>query len=258
MGLRGPSAVGTPVYDGAFDPDLHAKPIVYNPDEPLLESIQCGQHHPVWMAAQRNYFGGIEILGGILGKRLFLEHLIPIIDKYRAEWFPDIKKVETYCDPPPSQSIRYTNIQIMRDANLRPRWKDNGNAPDVREAVIQSIVGYMNRRLGRAQGFRVNNDPARWRMASHVVDKQSKFFLDGLQSSYVWDEHPVSVGNKKHRQPKANMELVEGAQRCLENLVLNCWAKQKSRAEREADAAKMKAKTPESQARYDPHAWLRT
>ncbi len=69
-------------------------------------------------------------------------------------------------------------------------------------------------------------------MASSVVVKQSKFFIDGLEGAYVWDEHWVSVGHKKYRQPKVD-EWVDGWQRCLENIHLNFVVYHKSDADRE-------------------------
>lgn len=260
LGLRGPASVGTPVYESAFVDTLHVAPLTYNPEIPLLEAIQVGQHHPVWLAAQRNYFGGIEILGGIMGKRLFLEDFLPIIQTHRELWFQQTKAAQLFCDPPPNlaNSMRFTNIKLLRDAGFTPKWSDNATSPDVREATIQSIVGYMHRRLGKNQGFLINTDPRRWLMASHAVIKQSKFFADGCLSTYVWDDHKVSVGNKLYRQPKET-EWVEGAQRCLENLVLNCWARKRSQAEQdEAAAEKQKREAKARSERTTPHGWLGT
>jgi hypothetical protein len=259
LGQRGPAAVGVPIYEGAFDAAIHLAAVTFDPDQPLLESFHMGQHHPVWLAAQRSYFGNLKILGGIMGKRLMLDEFLPIVDRYRLDWFQHARDVITCCDPPPSEKqMRFTNVAILKEAlGRQPRWIDNGNAPDVREAVIQSLSGMMQRRFGRSEGFLINHEASRWLMASKVIIKHSKFFVDGCEASYVWDEHAVSVGNKKHRQPKVD-EWVDGAQRCVENLVLNFCATHETEAER---AARLKATQTQSvhptHARTDAqYGWL--
>lgn len=227
LGKRGVNVIGTPVYEDAFTRDAHLGKTLYDPESALLECIDAGKHNPTWLTAQRAPHGGLIVLGGIMGKRMFLEDFLPLVDRYRAEWFDDPiahdRKVLLCCDPPPaeeSDALRFTNVAILRDFGLKPRYAENAIAPDVREAVIQSIAGRMKRRSGLAPAFLVNGDPSRWLMASSVVIKQSHFFVEGLEGAYVWDEHFVSVGSKKVRQPKVD-EWVDGAQRCLENIELN-------------------------------------
>lgn len=228
LGLRGPNVVGRPVYDDVFMGDEHVRPLVWRDGHPLLEAIDAGKHHPVWLAARRTSMGGLELLGGLMGKRMFLEDFLPVVQRYRMEWFDGESKLQTCCDPPAALGIdaiasRFTNINTLRDAGLKPRWKVNANAPDVREAVIQHLAALMRRR----DMFAVNADPDRWLMVSPIVTKRTKLFIDALEGSYVWDENFVSVGNKKVRQPKTDQWL-EGWMRCLENLVLNFCAGQLS------------------------------
>lgn len=234
LGLRGPNITGTPVYENAFHRDIHIVSPHYDPTSPILESFHAGQHHPAWVVAQRSSFGNCQVLGGIIGKKLFLEDFLPIVDRYRTEWFHDMRvKNQICCDPPPSEddNLRYTSINIMQQHGMRLRWRDNSNSPDVRESVIQTIGGMMKRRMGATEGFAVNADEARWIMVSQAVTKQTKLFTDGLEGSYVWDDNLVSVGNKKVRQPKVNQWL-EGQQRGLENIILNFFAGQLSQSER--------------------------
>lgn len=240
MGMRGPNVTGKPVYDGAFDRDAHLVSLTIDKQSPLLEAFHAGQHHPTWLVAQRSPFGGIHILAGIIGKNLFLEDFLPLVDGYRSEWFGGHKFL-TCCDPPPTDDdeMRYTSVNILREYGLTLRWRDNAMAHDVRESVIQTLGGMMKRRLGPEQGFLVHNDSARWLMASHAVVKQTKLFVDGLEGSYVWDENLVSVGNKRVRQPKVDQWL-EGQQRCLENIVLNFCAGRISDAERDERLAKQR------------------
>ncbi len=221
LGMRGPNVVGVPVYDGVFTRAQHVVADVrYSHSSLFLEAIHAGQHHPVWLAAQLSVSGGLELLGGIMGKRMFLEDFLPIVNRYRLEWFdPDERAVRLCADPPPSadaDAMRFTSLNVLRDAGLKPRSKANANAPDVREAVIQNLATMMRRH----QGFRINADPTKWLMVSALVSKQSKAFVDALEGSYVWDANQVSVANKRVRQPKAD-EWLEGWMRCLENIALN-------------------------------------
>lgn len=222
LGRRGVNVTGRPVYEGSFLRALHVVPIPFNPELPLIECIHAGQHHPSWLAAQRTYYGGLNILGGIMGKRLFLHEFLPVVTKYRRDWFPNAI-VQTCTDPPPTfaaENMPFTTIATIRAAKLEPVWTLNGTGADVREAVIQNLAGMMQRRYGTQQFFQINSDPSKWLMASQVVIKHSKFFVDGIESAYVWDDNLVSVGHKKFRQPKVD-EWVDGAQRCLENIDLN-------------------------------------
>ena len=223
LGMRGPNVTGKPVYDGVFSRDIHVTPVPFQRHALLLEAIHVGQHHPVWLAAQLSAVGGLDLLGGIIGKRMFLEDFLPIVHRYRMEWFdPDDDESRLCSDPPPNADAavmgvqRYTSLDILRDLGLKPRYRANGNAHDVREAVIQNLATMMRRH----NGFRINSDPAKWLMVSSVVSKQSKSFVDALEGSYVWDQNQVSVANKRVRQPKTD-EWLEGWMRCLENIALN-------------------------------------
>lgn len=243
LGLRGVNVIGTPVYQDAFDRDVHLLPLEYDPNSELLEAIDSGKHNPTWLVAQRSPMGGIHLLGGIMGKRLFLEDFLQIVQRYRLEWFGDQARVKTCCDPPAdaySSRLRYTNVSILREQGLSPVWRDNAMAADVRESVIQSLAGFMRRRIGDHQAFAINDDPSRWLMASHVIVKRSLWFTDGVEGAYVWDDNFVSVANKKVRQPKTD-PWVDGGQRCLENICLNFCAGKPSEATSDREAARMRA-----------------
>lgn len=226
LGLRGPNVIGIPIFgkassqEGIFDRGVHVKPLTYHRSGLFLQAIHAGQHHPVWVAAQLSPTGGLDLLGGILGKRMFLEDFLPVVHRYRLEWFDPYEERQRLCsDPPPSADdsvMRFTNLDILRNLGLKPRHKPSANAPDVREAVIQNLATMMR----RYNGFSVNSDPARWLTVTSQVTKQSKSMIDALESSYVWDAHHVSVSNKHIRQPKSD-EWVDGWMRCVENIALN-------------------------------------
>ena len=242
LGMRGPNVTGTPVYVGAFNRNIHTRELIYDPSKPLLEAFDAGKHHPAWLAAQRSHFGGLYILGGIIGKRLFLDDFVPMVQEKRFEWFGTPQVIHSCCDAPMDSEAgaRITSNNILKDLGVKLRWRDNSNAPDVREAVIQQIGSMMLRRAGGGEAFCVTNDQSKFLMASHSIVKQTKLFVDGLEGSFVWDENYVSVGNKTVRQPKFDQWL-DGQQRCLENIVLNFCAGVKSQAEKDAEIARARA-----------------
>lgn len=244
LGMRGPNITGTPVYEHAFQRETHVSAITYDPNSALLEAFDAGKHHPTWLVAQRSTFGGINILGGILGKRLFLEDFLPLVARYRREWFDEAEDTRVCCDPPMSNEsgLRYTTADILREAKLRPRWRENASAPDVRVSMIEHIGAMMLRRAGAGQAFNVNADASRWLMASKALakPKHTKLFVDGCEGSYVWSPNYVSVGNKTVRQPAFDQWL-DGWQRCLENIMLNFVVGQATQAEKDEKRRKLRA-----------------
>ncbi len=201
--------------------------------------------------------GGLNVLGSIIGKKMFLDDFLPIVQKHRAEWFSEAKGVKTCCDPPPAkgaEDIRFSNIAILKEFGFTPTWTPNSNAPDVRESIIQSIGGMMKRRHGLHQAFQIHSDPSRFLMASTAVIKHTKLFTDSIEGSYVWDENQVSVANKKTRQPKQD-DLIEGSMRCLENIVSNYCALQITDEERERKKAEQR-RQPAGAHVADPQAWM--
>ncbi len=258
LGQRGPNVTGVPVYDGAFERGLHfTAPTEYDHASPLLESYDYGKHHPSWLVAQRTYFGGLTLLGGLIGKRLFLDDFLPLVDKFRSEWFGDKVQIKSCGDAMPGadEGVRVTNARMLSEAGIVLQWRENSNAPDVRESVIQIIGSMMRRRAGSVQAYRVNPDPERWKMASHTVVKQTKYFVDGLEGSFVWDENYVSVGNKTVRQPKFDQWL-DGLQRCQENIVLNFFAGQKTQADKADRAKRQRAAMNRSHSDVSGNSWM--
>lgn len=222
LGKRGTNATGIPVYRDAFDRAFHFVPCTYEDSRPVLEAFQYGQHHPTWLAAQRSYKGGLKILGAVMGKFMMLDEFLERIAVYRKEWFPDAV-FQTCADPPPQLgTFRYTNLDVLRRANYVPVYRENGNAPDVQESMIQGLSTLMRTRKG-GEIFSVSDNPNGFVMISKDITKLHKFVIDGIESEYVWDPNYVSVSNKKTRHPKEN-EWVNGAQRCIENIWLNFCA----------------------------------
>jgi hypothetical protein len=260
LGMRGPNVTGTPVYDHAFSRPLHIGPVTIDQDLPLYEAFHAGQHHPTWIVAQRSPYGALNVVAGIIGKRLLLEDFLPIVATYRQEWFPWAKNIRTCCDPPASEATnRYSIVSILRDWRYRPVFRPFGASPDVRVSMIEFLGGLMRRRAGTEQAFMIADEPKRWLMASHTLPKpkQTKLFMDACEGSYVWSPLYVSVGNKTVRQPQFD-EWLEGFMRCLENIALNFCVSQKTLAEQEAE--RMAAAQRQADAGIalpsGPHSWM--
>lgn len=258
LGLRGLAVEGKPVYAGAFRRSLHERPLAMNRMLPLCEAIDFGKHNPCVVWCQFTPFGGIDVLGGIMGKDLYFEDFLPIVLRYRADWFGDKYDVQTCCDPAGShdnsQGIRMNGVTLLREHGFAPQWKENANAPDVRFAMTERLASYMRRRTASGhEAFGVDN--SRWLRIDQTTVTPWKFILDGCESGYVWDEHYVSVGSKQVRKPKKDGWFEHG-QNCLEYLELNFGGAQPSVRQIEQHHAKVAhIALRRSQRDNDPFRW---
>jgi len=267
LGKRGLNVIGQPVYGGdperglapSFIRSLHVQPLAYNTQLPLYASLDFGKHHPCLLFAQVTPWNQMQILGGIMGQNLFLEDFLPIVQQYRARWFPSVLAFDLCCDPAGShdnsQGVRNNGVRVLRDAGMAPRWQDNSNAPDIRLAMVERLAAYMRKRTPRGEAFAVCEDPERWILVTPDTSRSWPFLADGLEAGYVWDEHMVSVGSKQMRKPKKD-GWYEHGQNCLEYLELNFGgaqptveqaAKRAGRSHREA--------LKRSQRDTDPFKW---
>lgn len=241
LGKRGLTVTGDAIYDTTFDRATHVKAVTWDRDLQLLEDFELGKHNPVWVAAQRTRRGGLVLLGGLFGERLMLEDFLPAVRRYSAEWFvPVVGKpltVRTSVSPmgehDSAGSDRYTLISLLREAKLRPTWRDNANAHDVQLGMIE-YVGSMLRR----EELEINSDPSHWlSIAPDGTAKERPFMSFAFEGGYTWDPHDVSVSNKPMRHPYIDDEYSTAA-RCVENLVLNFVAGQPSIEDRAARTRK--------------------
>jgi len=234
-GRRGMNVTGDPVYGGAFDRRLHERPLTYNPQLPLQEALDFGQHHPCWVARQIDPFGAILFLGGLQGEDMFLDDFMRAVTRYRQEWFGEVKILQTCCDPAgahqSSQGLRQNAIEVVRQ-HYPPRHRiaflDNSNAPDVRLAMIEELAKAMRVRTPTGEGFGVDN--TRWLLVSPRRGVQTwRFLADGFQSGYCWSDHFVSVAHKPQRQPLHDGWYDHG-QVCTQYLQLNFSVRRKAPA----------------------------
>ena len=248
LGLRGLNVIGDPVYGahldrpGAFRRDLHVRPLTYNPKVILHEGFDFGLHHPCWLIGQQPYAGGWHLLGGILGRDLYLDEFLPLVKRYRAQWFPTMVGIQTCCDPAGShensQGIRANGLMLLKEAGFDAVFRENSNAPDVRAATIERIAAHMLRRsvLGD-EAFSITADPSRFLVIAVDGVREENVLADGCEAGYVWDPLPVSVGSKQVRRPKKD-DWYDHFQNILEYLELNFGADrptQEARAKRDAE-----------------------
>jgi len=253
LGLRGLNVIGKPVYGGdpekglqpAFLRATHERALSFNPHLALLESLDFGKHCPCVVWGQFTPYGGLELMGGLMGQDIYLEDFLPIVQQKRSEWFgARILEVQTCCDPAGShdnsQGVRDNGVKVLQDHGFAPMWKEHSNAPDVRLAMIERLAGHMRRRTPQGEAFGIEVDPERWLLVGAGGVRSWKFLTDGFEAGYVWDEHYVSVGSKQVRKAKKD-GWYEHGQNCAEYLELNFGGAQPSAQHVERIAARMQA-----------------
>jgi hypothetical protein len=258
LGRRGMNVTGEPVYKGLFDRARHIRPLVYNPDLPLVEAVDFGQHHPCWVAGQFTPYGGIHFLAGIQGQDLFLDEFLPIVQQHRAQWFPRPPEILTCCDPAGShansQGTRENGVTLLKRAGFDAVWVPNSNAPDVRNATIERLGAYMTRRTVEGESLGISDDPTRWLLVARARISSWPMVAEAFEAGYVWDVHTVSVSNKPQRKAKKDGWFEHGMN-CCEYLELNFGRSHQSQAqEQEATArARAAAESQVSPMPTDPH-----
>ncbi len=262
LGKRGPRVYGVPVYEGLYRKDLHWRPIEFRRDLPILESFEFGKHNPVWCCAQAMFAGGLAIHGGVLGLGLTLEDFVPIVQHYRSAWYPAGVPVQSCLSPQgektQSTSARFTGIDILRQkAGITPRWADNGNAADVRLAMIENISAYLRKRnvTGQEQ-LAVNNDPARFLIIGKGEEpRDSPFVHHSFEGGYTWSEHFVSVSSKELRQPREDDKFAN-IMHCIENIELNFCAGRSTGDEKAAKLLRQKLATRSGSPNVSGNSWM--
>jgi hypothetical protein len=169
--------------------------------------------------------GGLAFLGGIIGENVFLSEFLPMVERYRAEWFPDLRaeRVRTCCPPPASivrgVGHRYTGLQLLRQAGFMPIYREHAGA-DVQLTLIDRLSGYIQRSIGgEKRALAVNSEPSMWLQVSRDGIEPSPFLSQAFESNYVWDEHIASVAHSPFRKPKED-DWFANAMRCVENIEL--------------------------------------
>lgn len=246
LGLRGLNVKGEAVYKGLFNRPLHVKPLVMNPQLPLLEVYDFGKHHPCVVWGQFDPWGGLAVLGGIMGRDLFIEDFAPLVARYRAQWFPNALEVQWACDPAGShqnsQGTRLNGVTVLQSHEVYPRWVDNSNAPDVRRGAIERIGGYLRKRTAKgSEAFAI--DDTHWLTVSERESVFKPFLAQGFEAGYVWDERMRSTAGGKSITVPLKDGWYEHGMNCLEYMELNYGRSQQSEKQMESRAARVHAQS---------------
>lgn len=221
-GERGMNVTGEPVYKGAFVRPIHEREVRFNPSLPLDEGIDFGKHHPCVVWRQQTVHGQVLYLGGILGQDLYLEDFLPMVKRYRNEWFHDAVEIRSCCDPAGasdnSQGVNLNGLTVLEQHGIRPRYQPNSNSPLIRLEMVERHAMLMRKRTPQGEALLINRE--NWLRVSREAVVQDRFLADGFEAGYVWDEHTVSVANKQVRRPKKD-GWYEHGQNCAEYLELN-------------------------------------
>ena len=224
LGTRGRVVLGTPVYGWAFARERHEGVADYDPRVRLEVALDFGKHHPCLLARQVSPVGQMRYLGGIIGHDVFLDAFLTRACQMLAQWFPDPVETVWCCDPAGVSNPLGVDLKsILRPHGIQPRYVEDSNSPVVRNAMIERVTKQLRERsLDSKEAFVVSNSQ-RWQIMASSGLTLDRFFADGLEFGYVWDELVVSVGNKQMRRPKKD-GWYEHAQNCLEYLEANFGA----------------------------------
>jgi hypothetical protein len=226
LGKRGLNVVGKPVYGGMFNRALHWRRLTYNKFQPLEIAFDFGKHHPCMLVRQRNPYGGVHYLAGVMGQSIFLEDFLPVCVTQLGLWFGPDAAHEDCCDPAGShdnsQGVKVNGVSVLKSHGFAPKWVVGANRPSIRVSLMERIGGLMRRRTPMGEAYGINNDPAMWLRvtATGAPPATWHFLADGCEAGYVWDEHLVSEGSKQYRKAKKD-GWYEHAQNCQEYLELN-------------------------------------
>lgn len=243
LGVRGPNIIGDPIFENIFDRHKHVHPVEYDGKLALLESFDFGKHNPVVIFAQRSRNGGVTFLGGVMGKHKMLEEFLPIVQQYRAEWFPDCLNSLTCSsirESPGASS--FSLLSALRKAGYSPRWREDGRTHKTQLAMIEETAEMLLRSISAKEEYiTVNADKSKWIVAQQDgIHAQRPFLAYALDGGYVWSPQEVSQGNEEIRQPHQDDEYAN-IMRAVESLILNFCAGQPTQHDR--DVTKRRERT---------------
>lgn len=264
LGKRGMTVIGDAIFEDSFQRSVHIKEVTPDLDDGYYEAFDIGKHCPSWTIAQRGYGGGWTYLAGIIGQDMFLEDFLPIVKKYRKDWFGDLEKhqVKTCYAKGGGSAVgdetRYTDINLLRDAGFHMTTRQNGSAPDVMLAMIERLAGYMRRRDARGREcIAINATETHWLRVSHEGTEMCPFLAQSFEAGAVWDEHFVSVAHRDVRRMKED-DWFEHAVRLAAALELNFGADQLSRSAQEQRLRDQRKRDEQTNGgRWEsPQSWL--
>lgn len=217
-GRRGLSILGEAVYGKVFDRKRHVRDVPMNPEVPLLEAWDFGQHHPAVLWGQL-VGGQLRLLGELMGRDQFLEDFAHQAKGVRAMLFPQPLDVWACCDPAGadrnSQGLSKNAVQVLQEAGVAVRWVPGANHPAQRDHAIQRVAQHM------------------LLYERFIVHPRCTTLIDGLEAGYVWDDRSIAHSTLPNtRRPKKDGHY-DHLQNCLEYLLLNFGSAQPTRKEQD-------------------------
>lgn len=211
-GKRGLTVGGDAVYKGIFRRDLHVTGhLSPNYAQPLLESWDFGHTHPAVAWGQFLPTGALHIYDEFLGDNEFIDTFVPRVLARRQKHFSRFTEIWTCCDPSGAdkgtQGMRYTPVDVLRDAGIFPRWVDASNTPPRRDYAIQALARLMLRLTKEGPSFQLH--------------QRCAILADGFEAGYVWADR-----SRQHSlYPNIRVPLKDGyydhLQNTMEYLILN-------------------------------------
>lgn len=259
LGKRGLNVIGEAVFDKIYDREIHKKPVEIVSEPDLIEAFQFGEHNPTWVVGQRTFFGGLQLLAGIMGRGLVLDDFLPIVKKTRGEWFPNA--TFKTCTAPQGEkhstdTYRYTMVNVLRSYKFDPIWRDNANAPDVELAMVEEISRMLRRRTMGGEMLLLNRDPNRWlTVMKDGSVKQTPFVAFAFEGGCVWSPHNVSISHAEVRRIHSDDQYAN-AIRCVQSLVLNFCVDQASDFEKSKKRQEQAERSGTSNMPHGPNAWM--
>ena len=209
LGERGVTTGGDPIFGGQFDEPRHVRSVQFNPSLPLYESIDFGTRRPCVTWQQYWPSGVLVFLGGVMGQNLPLEEFVPIIEEYRADWFPGLNPdlLQHTCDPAGESANNQgseTGVNILNSFGIYPLVKKNGNSPPVKDAAIQKVNGYLMRRTPGPEGSTLPCfliDP-RFVIVGKKGRRHQPVMHQAMSHGYIYDPKRNYIGtNYPHLRP---------------------------------------------------------
>lgn len=263
QGLRGLNVTGKPVYGadpdsgeaGSFEADRHLlEKLDMHPGLPLLEGMDWGKHHPCIVWAQNNTWGGLDFLGGVLGRDLKLSQFVPIVQQYRAAWFDQPLEIRTCCDDAGTYDNSHgtqTAKEFLAEKGIYVRALPGSNQPALRTAAVERLADLMTQRSAGHELFRCHK--SRWVVVGANDVETDPFVPEAFEAGYVWDEHRRTVGNKQVAVPHQDGWYDHGMN-CCEYIMLNFGHARVSERDIQREAAKTaNAALRRAQKDHDPY-----
>jgi len=221
-GRRGLAVQGEAVYAGYFSRRLHVNDALEMvPSSPLIEAWDFGHSHPCVVWLQFLSVGRLQILGAVMGTKMFLEDFAPIVDTYRRQWCPNPLDIWAAGDPSAldsnNQGVRTTKVRdVLADHGIFPQSQPFANSVEAQFNAIQSVGRFMRRiALDGQPAFQVNPRA----MLVSVEQGQVKhtpmpFVADAFEAGFVWSDK-AALGMKAGIRQAKNDGLYDHGQRAL-------------------------------------------